>query len=96
MLPDLFGRRDAPDATVLTVSVEVPLAPFTVPGPRLHFGDAAVAGVTLHVRLTFELKPPEAVTVTVDVAEPPGVTVAGENAVAVSAKPVTVKLAVVV
>jgi hypothetical protein len=81
---------------VLTVSIEVPFAPPTVPALRLHLGDVAVAGVIAQVRLTFELKPPEGATVTVDVAEPPGVIDAGESAVAVSANPVTVRLAVVV
>lgn len=60
----------------------------------------AVAGVTAQVRLTAELKPLEGVTVTVDVAEPPGVMVAGENIVAVNANDglaaVTTSVAVVV
>jgi len=60
----------------------------------------AVAGVTAQVRLTAELKPLEGVTVTVDVAEPPGVMVAGENIVAVNANDglaaVTASVAVVV
>jgi hypothetical protein len=56
----------------------------------------AVDGMIEHVTLTFELNPPEGVTVTVDVAEPPGEIDDGESAVAVSANPVTVRLAVVV
>lgn len=60
-----------------------------------------MTGVTVQVRLTVELKPPEGVIVTVDVAEPPGVTVAGASGAAVSANDgaaaaVTVRLAVVV
>jgi hypothetical protein len=85
---------------VLTVNIGVPLPPLTVAELKLHFGGTGVAGVTAQVRVTFELKPPEGVTVTVDVAEPPGEMVAGDKIVAVSAKdgppPVTVRLAVVV
>lgn len=58
-----------------------------------------MAGVIAHVRFTVELKPPEGVIVTVDVAESPGVMVAGVNGVAVSANggaAVTVRLTVVV
>ena len=55
-----------------------------------------MTGVMAQVRFTVELKPPEDVTVTVDVAELPAVTVGGASAVAVSANAVTVRLAVVV
>jgi hypothetical protein len=85
---------------VLTVNIGVPLPPLTVAELKLHFGGTAVAGVTAQLRVTFELKPPEGVTVTVDVAEPPGEMVAGDKVVAVSENdglpPVTVRLAVVV
>lgn len=85
---------------MLTVSEGVPLPLLTVAELKLHLGGTAVAGVTAQVRLTAELKPFAGVMVTVDVAEPPGVMVAGDSAVAVSANvgtaTVTVKLAVVV
>jgi hypothetical protein len=85
---------------VLTVSVGVPLPPLTVAELKLHFGGTDVTGVIAQVRFTVELKPPEGVTVTVDVAEPPGVMVAGASAVAASANDrvaaVTVRLAAVV
>jgi len=85
---------------VLTIRVGVPLPPLTVAELRLHVGGTAVTGVTAQVRLTVELKPPEGVIVTLDVAEPPGVTVAGDSGAAVSANDgaaaVTVRLAVVV
>jgi hypothetical protein len=81
---------------VLTVSVGVPLPPATVGELKLHLGGVAVAGVMAQVRFTVELKPPEGVTVTVDVAEPPAVMVPGDSVVAVTANVVTVRLAVVV
>jgi hypothetical protein len=85
---------------VLTVRVGVPLPPLTVAELKLHFGGTAVAGAMAQVRFTVELKPPEGAIVTVDVAEPPGVMVAGDSGAAVSANdgpvPVTVRLAIVV
>jgi hypothetical protein len=41
---------------------------------------------TLQARVTLPLKPPAGTTVTVEVAEPPGLTVAGLSAVALSEK----------
>jgi hypothetical protein len=85
---------------VLTVTVRVPLPPLTVTELRLHAGGKAVTGVTAQLSLTVELKPPEGVIVIVDVAEPPGVTVAGVSGAADrvndGAVAVTVRLAVVV
>jgi len=91
-------------AVVLTASIDVPLPPLTVAELKLHFGGTEVAGVTAHVRFTAELNPPAGVMVTVDVAEAPGETVAGESGVAarpndaggVVPVPVTVKAAVAV
>jgi hypothetical protein len=87
-------------STVFTVSVGVPFPPVTVAELKLHLGGTAVAGVTAQPRVTVELKPSEGATVTVDVAESPGVMVAGVSAVAVNsndgAAAITVKLAVVV
>jgi hypothetical protein len=80
---------------VLTVSVGAPLPPVTVAGLTLHFGGTAVAGVMAQVRFTVELKLPAGAIVTVDMAEPPGVMLAGDSAVATSVNPDTVRLAVV-
>jgi hypothetical protein len=85
---------------VLSVNIGVPLPPLTVAELKLHFGGTAVAGVTAQLRFTVELKPPAGEIVTVEVAEPPGVMVAGASAVAVKANDgvaaITVRLAVVV
>jgi hypothetical protein len=100
MLRPRFGPRDATAATVVTVSVEVPLPPATEAELNLQVGGTAVAGVTAQVRFTAELKPPAGVTVTVEVAVAPAATVAGVSAAAVSenvaAPPVTVTLRVAV
>lgn len=91
---------DAVAATVLTVSVGVPLPPLSIAELKSHLGGTEVAGVMAQVRLTVELKPPVGATVIVDVAEVPRAMVAGVNAVAVSAKDgvdaVTVRPAVAV
>ena len=79
---------------MLTVSVGVPLPPLTAVELRLHLGGTAETGVMAQVRFTVELKPPAAVTVTADVAEPPAVMVAGDSGAAVSANADTVRLAV--
>src|SRR5271170_6026697 len=96
MLPVRFGRTDAVEATVLTVSVAVPLPPLTVEELRPHFGGTAADGVMAQVRFTVVLKPPEAVTVTADVAEAPGVMLAGASGAAARLNPATVRLAVAV
>src|SRR5580658_3594801 len=100
MLRPRFGLRDATAATVVTVSVDVPLPPATDPELNLQVGGTAVAGVIAQVRLTAELKPPAGARVTVEVAVPPAVTVAGVSAVAasenVAAPPVTDTLKVAV
>jgi len=96
MLPVRFGRADAVGAIVLTVSVAVPPALPTVGELKLHCGGVPAVGVIAQLRFTDELKPPEGVTVTVDVAEPPAVIAAGDSVVAASANVVTVRLAVVV
>ena len=80
---------------MLTVRVGVPPPPLTIAELKLHFGGKVAAGTTVQVRFTVELKPPEGVMVTVDVAEPPGLMVAGNSVVAVRSNPDTVRLAVV-
>ncbi len=67
---------------VLTVSV--PGAP-GVADP-LQVGPCVTDGETEQPRLTVPVKPFVDVTVTVEVAEPPGLTEAGESAVAASEK----------
>src|ERR1700719_1828900 len=95
MLPAPFGSTDARvGATVVTVSIGVPLPPLTAVELRLHLGGTAETGVMAQLRFTVELKPPPAVTVTTDVAEPPAVMVAGDSGAAVSANADTVRLAV--
>jgi hypothetical protein len=68
---------------VLTVSVPgVPGEADAAP----QVGAGATVGEIAQVSATLPLKPFAGVTVTVEVAEPPGLTVAGESAVADSAK----------
>lgn len=83
-------------ATVLTVSVGVPFPPLTIAELKVHAGAVAAAGVIAHVRFTVELNPPAGATVTVEVAEPPGLMLAGASAVAVNLNDDTVRLAVAV
>jgi len=65
------------DEPVLIVRLDVPEALGTVDGAKLQF---APLGRPAHESATAALNPPTGVTVTVDVAELPGTTVAGENA----------------
>jgi len=71
---------------VVTVSVEVPLPPATDAELKPQVGGTAVTGVMAQVRATAELKPPDGVTVTVDVDGLPAAIDAGVSAVAVTAK----------
>jgi len=69
---------------VLTVSVEVPAPLGREAGLNEHVGGAVVAAEPLRVMLLQEsvtawLNPPVAVTVMVEVADPPGETDAGEG-----------------
>ena len=66
------------------LTVSVPGVP--VLADPLQVGASDTAGETAQVRVTLPLKPFAGVTVTVEVAEPPGLTVAGESAVAESEK----------
>jgi hypothetical protein len=71
----------AKDAVVFIVKLEVELVlpeGVTDVGLRLH----VIPLLEEHVSATALLNPPTAVTVTVEVAEPPGATVAGEAALA--------------
>lgn len=97
-MPSRFDLSEATAATVVTVSVVVPPPPLTVSELKVHLGGTDVAGVTAQLRFTVELKFPEGVTVTSEVAALPAVMVAGDSAVAASAKDgavVTVRFAVV-
>ena len=71
---------------VLTVRVEVAL-----PVIELELSEQVGAGVpppvTAHVRATAALKPPAALRLIVEVADPPGVPMVAEVGVAVSVKP---------
>jgi hypothetical protein len=68
---------------VLTVSVPgVPVEAEAAP----QVGPEVTTGEIVQVSVTLPLKPLAGVTVTVEVAEPPGLTVAGESAVADSVK----------
>jgi hypothetical protein len=68
---------------VLTVSVPgVPVEAEAAP----QVGPEVTTGEILQLSVTLPLKPFAGVTVTVEVAEPPGLTVAGESAVADSVK----------
>jgi acyl dehydratase len=79
-------------AVVLMVRTEVAgLAPgVTGFGTKLELGHVTPAGrpVVGQLSMTGPVKPPDAVTVTVEVAEPPGAIEAGESAVAATVKPV--------
>lgn len=55
-------------------------------GWSTHLGASAGVGVTTQKRFTEPMNPPCGVMFTVAVAEPPGLTVAGENAVSVKVK----------
>ena len=96
-----FEGANATAAVVLTVTVWVPLPPFTVGDPNVQVGGKVVTGVIAHVKFTVELKPPDGMIVTVDVAEFPALILVGESGVAVMEKDggaaaVMVRLAVVV
>jgi hypothetical protein len=84
---------------VVIVRVGLPLPAVKVAGFKLHCGGTDVSGVIAQLRFTVPLKPPDGVTVTLDVAVPPSANVPGfsgvadkENAGAV-VPTVTVKLA---
>ena len=93
---------DVTAAVVPIVSIDVPLPPLTVAELKLHLGDTDVAGATAQVRFTAELNPALGVMVTMDVAEAPAVTDAGESGAAARANDadaavaVTIKAAVAV
>jgi hypothetical protein len=69
------------------VSVEVP-EPVSELGENEHVGAGVAAGATLQDSVTVPLKPFIGAMVTVEVADPPGATVAGESAVAAIVKSV--------
>ena len=66
-------------AVVLTVSVEVRVAPVSEAGFNAHVGPRVAAGVTLQVRATASVRPLTRVIVIVEVADAPAATVAGES-----------------
>lgn len=73
---------DVPAGVVaIVVIVRVPVAGLA-PGVKDRAPHAAPVGRPVQVRATAELKPLDGVTVTVDVAELPAATEAGESAVA--------------
>jgi hypothetical protein len=76
---------------VLTLSVEMagPAPGVTGVGATAQVSPAGTGAVMVQVRLTALLKPFNAVTVTAEVADPPGVTIAGENAAVVMPKSAT-------
>ncbi len=76
-------RRSAVAAVVLTVSV-AGLAGVADAMPQV--GPSVTAGEIEQVSVTLPVKPFVGVTVTLEVAEPPGLTVEGERAVAVREK----------
>jgi hypothetical protein len=96
-----FKGKNASGAVVLTVTVWVPLPPFTIGELKLHVGGTAVTGLMAQLKLTIELNPPDGTIVTLEVAELPTLMLAGENGVAVIEKDgvaaaATVRLACVV
>lgn len=72
---------------VLTVRVEVPEAFDTELALNEHVGAGLPPPLTLQARLTLPLKPFAAAMVMVEVTDPPGETLAGDNAEAVKVKP---------
>jgi hypothetical protein len=75
------------EPVVTTLRVALPNPPVTVPdGEKLHVGEFAPDGATAQVRATLLVKPFSGAIVTVEVAELPGPTAAGLNAVADNVK----------
>ena len=83
---------------VLTVSVVVACPPAAgVTAAAVQVGAGVTAGVMSQAKVTLELKLPIDLTVSVEVAEPPGVTEAGESEVPDTVKPgARLKIAVTV
>ncbi len=85
--PVVCGLSDAVVAAVVeTVKVEVPVPLVTEAGLNAQVGCRVAAGVTAQVRFTVPVKPFTGAMVMVDVAAPPGVTVAGVGVEATTVK----------